>query len=68
MYIKISRDEYNRMMEIYNELFMMAYHLPNFKTVDTNLYIDLDSIHENVKPLLIHKDFKIETFFYDPRL
>ncbi len=68
MYVKISQGEYNRMMDMYMELFMMVYHLPNFRTGNGEIHIDLDSIHKDVKPLLIHRGFKIETFFYDPRV
>ena len=67
MYIKISQDDMNGIYNFYDELFMMNYHLPNFKSGNGEIYIDLDTIHKDVKPLLIHKGFKIETFFYDPK-
>jgi len=67
MWVKISRDDMNRIYEIYNFYFMLKYPLPNFKAGNGEVHIDIDTIHEKVKPLLIHKGFKIETFFYDPK-
>lgn len=70
MYAKISKDDMNKIYEIYYNPALLNYHLPNFKVGagDREIYIDTDSIHKEVKPLLIHKGFKIETFFYDPDL
>lgn len=67
MWIKISRDDMNRIYELYDNLFMLDYHLPDFKVRNGETFINLDTIHKDVKPLLIHKGFKIETFFYDPK-
>lgn len=68
MYSKITNDDYSRIMDLYDSLPLMDYRLPDFKIIDTKMYIDTDSIHKDVKPLLIHKGFKVETFFYNPRI
>ncbi len=50
----------NRIYEIYNNPALLNYHLPNFKVGagDREIYIDTDSIHKEVKPLLIHKNYE----------
>jgi hypothetical protein len=66
MWSKIRQTDFNKIHHIYDNLPLFEYHLPDFKSVDMKLYIDLDSIQENVKKLLIHESLYVEVFFYNP--
>ena len=66
MYSKINKNSYNKIMEIYDTPIFLIYHLPNFKVVDAIIYIDLNTVPEDVKKLLVHQNIYIESFFYKP--
>ena len=66
MYSKINKNSYNKIMDLFDNPALFTYSLPDFKVVDGIIYINLDTIPEDVKSLFIHKNIYIESFFYNP--
>ena len=75
--VEVSKEQYDDIFEIYNTLPMTKYEFPDYYLKEftigdsagespTKIYLDVDSIPEEVKPVLRHRGIYIETFWYKP--
>lgn len=71
MFIKITENEYNIIVKLYNQMFMMDHEFPETMlthklTHKEQIFLRTDTLSSEEKKELKYKGIKIERFFYKP--